>query len=190
MALPHPRWWALQVVKGKGTDGCVPLAKAGPSRRPNQSQPPLAAAVLLEIVRRSTPADGGKPGMLPLADLLFDDLLDVSDWFERERTLPPLGISCLGGSSVRMARDESGLDNSPMCADHPSSARTRPLLAHQSRTPTPAPCPAPSLGPAAAPCWSHSRQYRARPRSHSGHPTIGWLRRCSAGFLRSPHAPR
>ena len=59
-----------------------------------------------------------------LVELLFDDLLDWSDWFYRERVLAPWGLVALGSDEVHYqdysehamqgARFESGLDNSPM----------------------------------------------------------------------------
>ena len=77
-----------------------------------------------------------------LVELLFDDLLDWSDWFAANRLLAPLNITALGGDDMQAARYESGLDNSPMCA---VAALHRPLLA-----PDVAPDVAPDLAPAHA----------------------------------------
>ena len=49
-----------------------------------------------------------------IVELLFDDLLDWSNWFLRARVLPPAGLISLGGNGMQGARFESGLDNSPM----------------------------------------------------------------------------
>jgi hypothetical protein len=49
-----------------------------------------------------------------IVQLLFDDLLDWSNWFLKHRVLPPAGLISLGGDGMQGARFESGLDNSPM----------------------------------------------------------------------------
>ena len=60
-----------------------------------------------------------------LVELLFDDLLEWSDWFAAERMHGPLGLVSLGSDHIdgygdysagamQGARFESGLDNSPM----------------------------------------------------------------------------
>ena len=61
--------------------------------------------------------------------LLFDDVKAWLDWFWRTRRLAPLGLIALGSDpgamaskynapSLKMAKLESGMDNSPMYACH------------------------------------------------------------------------
>eukprot|EP00966_Prymnesium_polylepis_P252879 5845805-Prymnesium_polylepis.1 len=97
----------IQVVKAKSAEGFVPNGWA-PTRKSTHSQPPVGAKVLLEMYN--------KFGDDWLVELLFDDLIDWSNWFHENRRLPPLNITALGGDDMQAARYESGLDNSPMCA--------------------------------------------------------------------------
>ena len=95
----------IQVVKAKSAKGFVPNGWA-PTRKSTHSQPPVGSKVLLELFR--------KYGDVWLVELLFDDLLDWSDWFHSHRRLAPLNLTALGGDDMQAARYESGLDNSPM----------------------------------------------------------------------------
>ena len=72
----------------------------------DRTEPPIGAKVLLEMHR--------KYGDSWLVELLFDDLLDWSNWFVAARRLGPLGLIALGGDGMQNARFESGLDQSPM----------------------------------------------------------------------------
>ena len=97
----------IQVVKGKSALGFLSNVNAAANKQAH-SQPPLAGKVLLEMYQ--------KYGDTWLVELLFDDLLDWSNWFNATRRLAPLDIICLGSAEGDMqdARYESGLDNSPM----------------------------------------------------------------------------
>ena len=94
-----------QIVKAKTAAGFVPNGMA-PTRKSTHSQPPVGAKVLLEMWR--------KYREVWIVRLLFDDLLDWSNWFDAHRRLAPLGITALGGDDMQAARYESGLDDSPM----------------------------------------------------------------------------
>eukprot|EP01062_Namystynia_karyoxenos_P016792 TRINITY_DN16186_c0_g1_i1.p1 TRINITY_DN16186_c0_g1~~TRINITY_DN16186_c0_g1_i1.p1 ORF type:complete len:784 (+),score=289.83 TRINITY_DN16186_c0_g1_i1:70-2352(+) len=96
----------IQVIRSKTNAGFVPNFSAAQRKSSDRTEPPIGAKVLLEIYRKY------KDDWL--VELLFDDLLDWSNWFLSVRTLQPLGLICLGGSSMQNARYESGLDNSPM----------------------------------------------------------------------------
>ena len=109
------------VLKSKTNDGLVPNWASGGSKS-SQSEPAIGARVLLDLFRRF--------GDLWLVELLFDDLLDWSEWqWQRRRFVVP-GSSCCDepgfisvgddDSSCVSARDcvsdfrgESGLDQSP-----------------------------------------------------------------------------
>ena len=95
----------IQVVKAKTAKGFVPNG-AAPTRKSTHSQPPVGSKVLLELYRRY--------GDAWLVRLLFDDLLDWSNWWLTNRKLAPLNLTALGGDDMQAARYESGLDNSPM----------------------------------------------------------------------------
>ena len=64
----------------------------------------------------------GVDAMRWVVEVVFDDLVDWSDWFVRKRLLPPLYLVALGtfndqnhqSGNMQDARYESGLDNSPM----------------------------------------------------------------------------
>lgn len=86
----------------------------------DRTEPPIGSKTLLELFK--------KYGDKWLVSLLFDDLLDWSNWFMRRRLLPPLDMVALGSfneeaditgrfsaENMQGARYESGLDNSPMC---------------------------------------------------------------------------
>jgi len=100
----------IQVIRSKTAAGFIPNSAASTHKAPH-SQPPVGSKVLLELHRRW--------GDTWIVELLFDDLLDWNTWREAERTLPPLNLTCLGGSVMQQARFESGLDNSPMYDDWP-----------------------------------------------------------------------
>ena len=98
----------IQTIKSKSTSGFIPNYAAGLQRSDDRSEPPVGSRVLLELYK--------KHGDRWIVDLLFDDLKDWNDWFERERILPPLRLITLGSKlGLRQAKLESGLDNSPMC---------------------------------------------------------------------------
>ena len=94
-----------QVIKSKTAAGYVSNYASGSSKQ-GWSQPPVGSKVLLELFRKYNDAW--------LVELLFDDLLDWSNWFVAARTRKPLGLICLGGPYMQAGRWESGLDNSPM----------------------------------------------------------------------------
>jgi hypothetical protein len=86
----------------------------------DRTEPPIGSKTLLELFK--------KYGDKWMVSLLFDDLLDWSNWFMRRRLLPPLDMVALGSfneeaditgrfsaENMQGARYESGLDNSPMC---------------------------------------------------------------------------
>ena len=95
----------IQIVKAKSARGFVANGWA-PTRKSTHSQPPVGSKVLLEVFRRY--------GDAWLVRLLFDDLLDWSNWWHEHRRLAPLNMTVLGGDDMQAARYESGLDNSPM----------------------------------------------------------------------------
>lgn len=93
----------IQIVKAKTTAGFVPNANTVTDR----SEPPIGSKVLLELFERH--------GDRWIVELLFDDLLDWSNWFLQARRLKPLGMIALGSvAGMDMARLESGCDDSPM----------------------------------------------------------------------------
>lgn len=93
----------IQIVKAKTTAGFVPNANTITDR----SEPPIGSKVLLELFKRH--------GDRWIVELLFDDLLDWSNWFLHARRLKPLGMIALGSvAGMDMARLESGCDDSPM----------------------------------------------------------------------------
>ena len=97
----------IQVIKSKTAKGFVANVATSVNKE-KHSQPPVGGKVLLEMHRRYNESW--------IVELLLDDLIDWNGWFERERKLPPLGITCLGSAegSLQDARYESGLDDSPM----------------------------------------------------------------------------
>ena len=98
----------IQVIRSKTMEGFVPNFAAATRKSEDRTEPPIGAKVLLEMYRRWGSADNW------LVELLFDDLLDWSNWFLRDRLQPPLNLISLGGDGMQGARFESGLDNSPM----------------------------------------------------------------------------
>jgi len=96
----------IQVIKSKTNNGFVPNFAAAQRKSDDRTEPPIGSKVLLEIFKRY--------GDKWLVELLFDDLLDWSNWFIQKRFLPPLNLIALGGNGMQGARYESGLDNSPM----------------------------------------------------------------------------
>ena len=102
----------IQIIKAKTTAGFVPNANTINDR----TEPPIGAKVLLELYRKHKDKW--------VVRLLFDDLLDWSNWFVSARTLQPLGMIALGDvDGMDMARLESGCDDSPSKRDSPDSAR-------------------------------------------------------------------
>ena len=97
----------IQVVKAKTGEGFVPNTAASVNKA-RHSQPPVGSKVLLQMFRKYNESW--------VVELLFADLLDWNNWFERARRLPPLNIIALGSEEgvLQDARFESGLDNSPM----------------------------------------------------------------------------
>ena len=112
---PHPRT-PPQVIKSKTAAGFVPNFAAGGSKSMDRTEPPVGAKTLLDLYK--------KWGDRWVVELLFDDLLDWSNWFIRRRLLPPLDLVALGSyneeaaitgqfsaENMQGARFESGLDN-------------------------------------------------------------------------------
>ena len=109
----------IQVIKSKTAAGFVPNYAAGGTKSQDRTEPPVGAKATLQLYH--------KWGDAWLVELLFDDLLDWSNWFARRRLLPPLDLVALGSyneqadlqgafvaQNMQNARYESGLDNSPM----------------------------------------------------------------------------
>ena len=96
----------IQVIKSKTNNGFVPNFAAATYKSGDRTEPPIGAKVLLKMYERY--------GDKWIVELLFDDLLDWSNWFMAKRRLEPLGLICHGGDTMQDARYESGLDNSPM----------------------------------------------------------------------------
>ena len=108
----------VQVVRSKTARGFIPNYSAGGGKSQDRTEPPIGAKVLLEMYN--------KHGDMWIVQLLFNDLVDWSDWFWRERLLSPLDLIALGSdatgygdsdgsvNAMQGARYESGADNSPM----------------------------------------------------------------------------
>mmetsp|Transcript_74654 Transcript_74654/g.175181 ORF Transcript_74654/g.175181 Transcript_74654/m.175181 type:complete len:359 (+) Transcript_74654:123-1199(+) len=109
----------IQVIRSKTSAGFVPNYAAGGSKSSDRTEPPVGSKVLREMYNKYEDKW--------LVELLFDDLLDWSNWFMENRVLGSTGLICLGSSDVtglhkvdssadamQGARYESGLDNSPM----------------------------------------------------------------------------
>jgi len=109
----------IQVIKSKTAAGFVPNYAAGGAKSMDRTEPPVGAKALLDLYKRH--------GDKWMVELLFQDLLDWSNWFMRRRRLPPLDLIALGSfneeaditgkfqsENMQAARFESGLDNSPM----------------------------------------------------------------------------
>lgn len=104
----------IQSFKSKTAEGYLANCAGGGYKDQDRTEPPVGAKVLLSLYQRF--------GDSWLVELLFDDCLDWSDWFIRQRLLAPLDLIALGSYNERTkqsgdmqtARYESGLDNSPM----------------------------------------------------------------------------
>jgi hypothetical protein len=95
----------IQVIKSKSAAGFVPNFAAGLSRSDDRTEPPIGAKVLLELYKKWQDEW--------VIELLFDDLLDWSNWFVQRRLLPPARLVALGSTGgMHAARLESGLDDS------------------------------------------------------------------------------
>eukprot|EP00051_Salpingoeca_urceolata_P014957 m.191191 g.191191 ORF g.191191 m.191191 type:complete len:939 (+) comp18245_c0_seq1:119-2935(+) len=109
----------FQVIKSKTAAGFVPNFAGGGSKSQDRTEPPVGSKVVLELYKKYKDAW--------VVELLFDDLLDWSNWFLSNRVLQPAGLIALGswnmqrvytgqgdpGNVMQDARFESGLDNSP-----------------------------------------------------------------------------
>ena len=93
----------IQVVKAKTAEGFVPNTAASVNKA-RHSQPPVGSKVLLEMFTKYKEKW--------IVELLFDDLLDWNNWFQDNRWLAPLNLTCLGSEEGVMqdARFESGLE--------------------------------------------------------------------------------
>eukprot|EP01051_Picozoa_sp_SAG22_P013181 SAG22_NODE_1450_length_4395_cov_19.169926_4_plen_96_part_00 len=95
----------------------MPNFAAGGLRSQDRTEPPIGAKVTLDLVKKF-----GADAMKWVVKIVFNDLLDWSDWFIRKRLKPPLMMVALGtfndqtgqAGNMQDARYESGLDNSPM----------------------------------------------------------------------------
>ena len=112
----------IQTSKSKTAAGFIPNKSAAGLKSQDRSEPPVGAKVALELYNRFHDKW--------FLEVIFDDMLDWSNWFLRERTLAPLDMVCLGswnelavkqnpssgyvGNTMHDAALESGLDNSPM----------------------------------------------------------------------------
>ena len=112
----------IQVMKSKTSAGFIPNFSAAGQKSQDRTEPPIGAKVAKELYARFPETW--------FLEVVFDDLLDWSNWFLRERLLEPLNMVCLGSwnelvalqtpphgtqvNNMQGARFESGLDNSPM----------------------------------------------------------------------------
>ena len=107
----------IQVVKSKTANGFIPNYSSNGAKSQDRTEPPLAAKVLYELYNDFKDTW--------IVELLWDDIADYIDWFDRERILQPLGLIALGSNpfgyseatsphNMQGARFESGCDNSPM----------------------------------------------------------------------------
>lgn len=108
----------FQVIKGKTAAGFVPNTSTGGCKSHGRSQPTIGAKIMLELYRKYKDPWAVK--------VVFDDLLDWNNWFLSSRILEPVGLVALGShyhrygggpqhdGSMKEARWESGMDNSPM----------------------------------------------------------------------------
>ena len=111
----------VQVIKSKSSDGFVPNWYSGGSKS-QQAEPLLGSKVLLDLYTRF--------GDAWLVELLFDDLLDWSNWtWDRRRVVVPGSACCDEPGYISVGNDyatcvdacdcvnsfkgESGLDQSP-----------------------------------------------------------------------------
>lgn len=93
----------IQIIKAKTINGFVPNANTVSDR----TEPPIGAKVLLEMFKKQRDKW--------VVELLFDDLLDWSNWFLAKRKLEPLGMIALGSArGMDASKMESGCDDSPM----------------------------------------------------------------------------
>ena len=120
----------LQVVKSRTITpdglGFIPNYVSGTIASRDRTEPPIAARVLLELVRVYGPDD---PALSWLVPLCFDDLWVETRWFWEHRRVQPARLIGLGSdpnppifgdieyNDMQAARYESGLDNSPMYDD-------------------------------------------------------------------------
>jgi len=118
------------LLKGKLSEGFVPNMWMPNWISFDRSGPPLGALALRLLHTRYN--DDW------LVELLFEDVAAWLDWFWRKRRLQPLGLIALGSDpgamgskynkpSLKMAKLESGMDNSPMY-DEASFDNTSTLL--------------------------------------------------------------
>ena len=116
----------FQVIKTKTSAGFVPNFAAGGQSSEDRTEPPVGAKTVLSIYNKYKESW--------IIDVVYDDLLDWSNWFVKKRTIHGSpgqvvdGLISLGsfsdenvitnttqaGNSMQDARYESGLDNSPM----------------------------------------------------------------------------
>eukprot|EP00937_MAST-01D_sp_MAST-1D-sp2_P003752 g3752.t1 len=105
----------VAVIKTKTANGMVPNFWQPRQISYDRTEPPVGAKVLQEMYGRH--ADGW------VVELLFDDLVDWTQWFLRRRRVGASALVVLGSDTVaqtsdtpsmQAARYESGLDNSPM----------------------------------------------------------------------------
>eukprot|EP00750_Incisomonas_marina_P011382 INCI16371.1.p1 GENE.INCI16371.1~~INCI16371.1.p1 ORF type:complete len:914 (-),score=108.51 INCI16371.1:2333-5074(-) len=107
----------IQIIKSKVAAGFVPNFAAGGAKSQDRSEPPVGAKVTQQLVEKF-----GTDTMQWVVEVVFDDLVDWSDWFIRKRLHPTLNLVALGSyndqtaqaGNMQGARFESGLDNSPM----------------------------------------------------------------------------
>ena len=117
--------------------GFVPNYASGPRQSRDRTEPPIAAKVLLEMLK----AWGtDHPALQWVVPLCFPDLLRENGWFWAHRRAEPLLLITLGSdpnlpiggdidvNNLQAAMFESGLDNSPM-----SDGSSSPTAAAPSR---------------------------------------------------------
>ena len=116
----------FQVIKTKTSAGFVPNFAAGGQSSEDRTEPPVGAKTVLSIYNKYKESW--------IINVVYDDLLDWSNWFVKKRTIHGSsgqvvdGLISLGsfsdenvitnttqaGNNMQDARYESGLDNSPM----------------------------------------------------------------------------
>lgn len=85
----------IQVIKSKTAAGFVPNYAGGGMKSQDRTEPPVGAKALLQLFKKYKDTW--------IVELLFDDLLDWSNWFMRRRLLPPLGLVALGSYNEQAA---------------------------------------------------------------------------------------
>ena len=97
----------IQTVKAKTAAGFIANNDGGAAKSEIRSEPPVGSKVTLELAKKFG------AGFRWVVELLYDDLLDWSDWYIRSRQVHG-NLIALGGGNMQCGRYESGQDDSPM----------------------------------------------------------------------------